>query len=285
MSKGVLVFARNNNDIDYVKQSIFFAKQIKKFLDLPVAVATDIPDYLEQNYPFYKKYIDQIIKLDYTTKYTFKNYYDGSLTSKKLEFKNDTRSLAYDITPFKETLLLDSDVIVNDNNFLHCFNQPHNFLIFKDAYDLAGFRDTSEFTYISDTSVDFYWATCVFFRKTESNKIFFDLVKHIQENYAHYNTIFQLPYSVFRNDHAFSIAIHIMNGYIKSDFAQEMPGKLYFTSDRDILIDYKNNNFKFLIEKQNHLGEYTPIKFANNTLHIMNKYSLNRFIDQDLSYE
>lgn len=279
MTKGVLVFARNNNDIDYVKQSIFFAKQVKKHLNLPVAIATDIPDYLKDNYPYYKKYIDYIIPLDFTTKFTYKTYHDGVVSKKKLEFKNDNRCLAYDISPFDETLLLDSDVIVNDKKFLFCFNQPHNFLIYDNAYDLANFRDVTEFEYISDTSVKFYWATAVFFRKTEENKIFFDLVAHIKDNYAHYNTVFQLPYNVFRNDHAFSIAIHIMSGYNKGDFARPMPGKLYYTTDKDILIDYVDNSFKFLIEKEKYFGEYTPIKFSNNTVHIMNKYSLNSFID------
>ena len=33
-TKGVLVFARNNAQIDYVKQAYFPAKQIKKFCDL-----------------------------------------------------------------------------------------------------------------------------------------------------------------------------------------------------------------------------------------------------------
>ena len=44
---------------------------------------------------------------------------------------------------------------------------------------LAQTRNYKEFDKISETGVDFYWATCVFFRKTAVNKIFFDLVKHI----------------------------------------------------------------------------------------------------------
>jgi hypothetical protein len=282
MSKGVLVFARNNSDIDYVKQALFFAKQVKKHLNLPVAIATDTPDYLESKFPFYSKYIDYVVNLEYSTSnYTYKTYSDGALESKRLEFKNNTRSLAYDITPFDETLLLDSDVIINDSKYLYCFDQPHNFLIYKNAYDLAGFRDTNEFDYISDTSVEFYWATCVFFRKSASNEIFFNLVKHVQENYAHYNSIFQMPYNVFRNDHAFSIALHIMSGYNTSDFAHPMPGKLYFISDKDIMIDFKDGSFKFLVEKEKYIGEYTPIKFSNNTVHVMNKYSLDRYINSE----
>jgi hypothetical protein len=34
-----------------------------------------------------------------------------------------------------------------------------------------------------------------------------------------------------------------------------------------------------LLEKSTHSGEYTPLKIKNATLHCMNKFSLNRCID------
>ena len=43
MTKGVLLFANNNEHIDYVKQAIFCAKRIKKFTNLSVALVTDSP--------------------------------------------------------------------------------------------------------------------------------------------------------------------------------------------------------------------------------------------------
>jgi hypothetical protein len=39
---------------------------------------------------------------------------------------------------------------------------------------------------------------------------------------------------------------------------------------------------KFLLEKENHLGEYTAISLNNIDVHIMNKLSLSRFIDGGL---
>ena len=48
---------------------------------------------------------------------------------------------------------------------------------------------TKEFKHISETSADFYWATCVFFRKTKLNKCFFELIQHIQEYYQHYKCL------------------------------------------------------------------------------------------------
>jgi len=283
MSKGVLVFARNNSQVDYVKQAYFLAKRVEKYLKLPVSLVTDNLDYIKSNYKDYKKVFDKVITTEYTTAFTLKRYNDGSLSGKQLEFKNDTRPMAYELTPYDETLLLDSDIVIADTTFLECFNQQSDFLIYKSAYDLANFRDYSEFTHISDTSVPFYWATCVFFRKTPENKIFFDLIQHIKENWQHYNSVFQLNRTVYRNDHAFSIAIHIMNGRQEGSFAGKMPGKLFYTTDKDILCDVKDESFLFLVEKEDHLGEYTPIRFKDNTVHVMNKFSLNRFIDKELA--
>ena len=285
MSKGVLVYARNNSQVDYIKQAYYLALQIKKYMNLPTSVATDSVDYLKTAFPDYETVFDNIIELEWTTNYTHKRYQDGTLSGRQLEFKNDSRTLSYDITPYEETLLLDTDYIVVNDVLLKAFEQNQDFLIYKTGYDLANFRDYSEFDYISDTSVDFYWATCVFFRKTETNKIFFDLLQHIQENWPHYNSIFQINSSVYRNDHAFSIAIHIMNGYQQGDFAGKMPGKLFYTTDRDIVVDVDNKSFLILVEKEKYLGEYTPIRFKDHNLHIMNKFSLNRMIDKELANE
>ena len=48
--------------------------------------------------------------------------------------------------------------------------------------------------------------------------MFFDLIKHIEENYIHYRNMYQFKTSVYRNDFAFSIAVHIMNGYQTGNF-------------------------------------------------------------------
>ena len=138
---------------------------------------------------------------------------------------------------------------------------------------------TPEFDKISDTSVDFYWATVVFFRKTKVNEIYFNLIKHIQENYMHYRSVYQFKSNVYRNDFAFSIAAHIMNGYQKGNFVTSLPGKHYYTIDKDVLHSIVDTEIKVLVEKSQRLGEYTLAKFNNMNLHVMNKFSLERVID------
>lgn len=280
MNRGILVFARNNSQVDYVKQAYFLALRAKEYLGLPVSIVTDAANYIE-TFPDYKNVFDKIINIPAKASANFKRYNDGTLTQKQLEFKNDDRPMAYELSPYDETLLLDTDVIIGDSKYLYCFEQENDFLIYQKAYDLAGFRDYTEFDTISDTGVTFYWATCVFFRKKKQTKIFFDLLQHIQENWHHYKTLFRIKYSTYRNDHAFSIAIHILNGYQDSDFAKPMPGTLFYTTDRDLIVALRRNQYQFLLEKENYLGEYTLCKFSG-TVHVMNKFSLSKIIDKEL---
>jgi len=293
MSKGVLVFARNNAQIDYCKQALFLAKRVKRFLNLPTTIVTDSTEYLLTVFPEATEVFDKIISIvwkeeDLTENATLSNteshfirtFYDGTLIEKKLEFKNETRTLAYNLTPYDETLLLDTDVVICNDIFKNCFGQDHDFLIYKNAYELVEIDREGIFERVSDTSVQFYWATCVFFRKTSTNKIFFDLLQHIQENWKHYDRMFQINSPYYRNDHSFSIAIHIMNGYQLGEFEKEMPGKLYFTTDKSLLWEINDTSLLMMLEKEHHRGEYTLMRIKDANVHAMNKFSLNRCIDE-----
>lgn len=276
MSQGVLLIARNNKEIDYVKQASFLANRVSKYLSLPTSLITDDSDYLIKNK--LESAFDQIISPSSTRFSSVKRYRDGLIYQNSLEFKNTDRSDAYDLSPYDETLLIDTDLIVSDNNFLNCFKQTSNLMMYSKSFELSGWRDTREFEFITDIGPKFYWATAVFFRKSKENKIFFDLVKHVQENWVHYRKIYQIVSPVFRNDFTFSIAAHIMNGYSTNDFVKEMPGTLYFTTDRDELIELNEDKFLFLLEKENQ-NERFPCKIKGKTVHVMNKYSLGRIID------
>lgn len=280
MNKGVLVIARNNNNIDYVKQAVYLAKKVKKHLDLPTSIITDNVDYL--NNSFDPTVFDHIIPVGYEAKPNTRNFYDGGLASKTDNFKNSSRSSVYDLTPYDETLLLDSDFVINNNLFLNCFDSDQDLLLYKESYDLSNNRNTKEFEFISDSGCDFYWATCVFFRKTETNKMFFELIKHVQDEWNHYRRLYQIQSQLFRNDFAFSIAVHILNGFNKGDFAGQMPGKLVYITDQDILWNTKNETMTFLVAKKDYLGEYYAVATKGMNIHVMNKFSLSRIIDQEL---
>ena len=283
VSKGAILIARNNGKLDYVKQAFFLAKRIKHYIGIPVSIITEDIDYLNDS--FDSSIFDHIIPLEYTTTTNNRMFFDGTLAYKTASFKNDIRDEVYNLSPYEETLLLDTDYIISNDLLKSCFDSKENLMMFKESYDISKTRDETEFTYISDFSVEFYWATVVFFRKTPQNETFFNLVKHIKEYWNHYRRVYQIGSALFRNDFAFSIAVHIMNGFSPGNFASQLPGKHYYTIDKDILWSLTNDEMLFLIEKKDYLGEYYAVRTKGQSIHVMNKFSLERTIDQGVHNE
>jgi len=282
-TKGVFLFAKNNGQLDYVKQAVFLAKRIKKYLNVPVSLATDSPIYLQETYG--TDDFDKVINLDYTNNSNLRYFYDGAMSKKQGGFKNANRADVYDLSPYDETLLLDTDYIISNDLLSSVFESNADFMIYKKSSDISQARNEDEFEKIDDVSIDFYWATVVFFRKSETNKTFFDLVKHIEQEWHHYRRTYQVKSHLFRNDFAFSIAIHIMNGFQPGSFAEELPGTMFYTADRDILWEMNDDKMMFLVGKENYLGEYTAVQTKGLTVHVMNKFSLTRIIDKELANE
>jgi len=276
MTNGVLLFAYNNEQIDYVAQACYLANRVQQYMNLPTTLVTDDKARVEKYYNG-NEVFDNIIEVS-STRYNKKRYHDGALSHKVLDFKNFNRDNAYNVSPYDQTLVLDTDYIISNDLLLNCFNSVNDLMVYSKSLDISGWRETDEFDLISETSIKFYWATVVFFRKTTSNKMFFNLITHIKENYEHYRNLYQLTNSVYRNDFAFSIAIHIMAGQYGSGFVKELPGKMIYSTGKDILEKVKDDELTLLVEKENRSGEYTLLKSKGINLHVMNKFSLNRNI-------
>lgn len=276
MTNGALIFAHNNTDVDYIKLANFAASRVKKFLDIPVSIVTDGKNWLLEQYPNHE--FDKIIKLE-TKDTNKKEFYDGSLSYKKLHWKNITRHQAYNLTPYDKTLVIDSDYIINSSILKFAFEKDELFQIYQKSFDLSGWRDTSYFERINPHSIPFYWATAFVFQKDPIVNAFFDLIAYIKENWSYFRMLYNMGPTIFRNDFAFSIAIHIMNGKTDGEFATPLPGTMTYVQDRDILINIKDTSMNFLVEKKDYLGEYIAAKTADIDVHVMNKMSLSRVID------
>lgn len=272
MSKGILLFAFNNSEIDYIKIAEYAATQAKKFLNAPVSLVTDSDSAAGVSEGIF----DHII-IDKPKNYTVRLFRDGEKEVSKTVWKNTHRSSAYELTPYDETLVLDVDYIVNSPMLNYCWDQPNEFLIYKDSFDLSQCRISPK--YISELGPKFYWATVFYFKKTESVKSLFSIVEHIRDNWEYYKFLYQIDSFLFRNDFAFSIAIHMLNGFTEGDFAKALPGKLYYTLDRDYFVKQKDRSFYFLV--QNETGNHIPLKMSNVDIHIMNKYSLIRTVTNE----
>lgn len=279
MTNGVVLIANNNGSVDYVKQAIYCAQRITKYLRLPVTLITDSYDYALE---ISNNTFDKIISTDYKQSTNNKIYYDGAMAHKVLQFKNHSRTVAYHHTPYDQTILMDTDYLVSSDNLNNCFTMTSDLMMYKDSYDLSDVRDTREFKYISDKGIDFYWATVVYFKKSKKNDIYFNLIDHIEENWKYYQNIYDINSNLFRNDFAFSIALHIMNGFTSNNqVSQTLPGKHYYTIDQDLLWNVKNDQLTFLVHKKQYQGQYTLISTDGTDVHVMNKFSLERIINNE----
>lgn len=273
MTQGILIFAFNSDGVDYIKLAILSAKRAKKFLNKPVSLVTDSKQYLMDTFPNDIAVFDKIIDSTDSTTQT-KRFYNGTSEFKKHVWKNSNRVDCYAVTPYDQTLVIDSDFIINSSFLSYVWDQPNEFLIYDQHNDLAMWRDTSEFEYVSEQSIPFYWATVFFFKKSKLNESFFTLIKHIKENWIYFVKLYQLNSTKFRNDIAFSIAIHMMNGFTKGDFATPIANKLSYTLDRDFLVKQTAQSMTFLVQAKNSVDSYTLVKTNNLDVHVMNKTSL-----------
>lgn len=273
MTQGAVIFAQNNGTIDYVKIATFSAKQLKHYLNVPVSLVTDSPEAVTDTEVF-----DQIIVINSNTTQT-KKFHDGTLSSKNLIWKNLSRSQIFELTPYDTTLVIDSDYVINSSVLLPAFDSNSNFQIYRTSLDLASWRNTSSFDRLNQYSIPFYWATVFVFKKDIVTQAFFNIIDNIKLNWEYYRLLYTIDSKVFRNDFAFSIAIHIMNNNTTGEFATDLPGNMTYILDRDLLVEISEDKMQFLVEKEGYYGEYTLVRTTGLDVHVMNKSSLLRVVE------
>jgi hypothetical protein len=58
-----------------------------------------------------------------------------------------------------------------------------------------------------------WWATVMVFNKCRHAELIFDTMAMIRNNWTHYRNIYKNSVATYRNDHALSIALGIVNGH------------------------------------------------------------------------
>ncbi len=265
MTKGILLFAVQGT-FDYISLAIKSAKHIRKVTDVPISIITND----DTNIP--EELFDKIIKISETSTQR-KQFYNGTEQSEFHTWNNFSRCLSYELTPYDHTLVLDVDYVINSDFLIKCFDIDKDFLIFKNGVDLAEWRDDYEFRYINQFSIPFYWATVFMFKKNTKTKHFFDIIKEIESNWDYFRLIYQITDPVYRNDFAFSIAIHIFHSSVPGNFIDVFPGKMYYSLDKDHLYKIKSNKMLFALQQDNR-PDYVPLIVSSLDVHVMNKFDL-----------
>ena len=203
MTTGALIFAFNNEHTDYIAMAAWSADRIHRHLDIPVAVITDCTDASRL------AKFDHVIQADPASGGT--RYFDDY--KETVTWYNASRSDAYSLTPWDQTLLLDADYVVCGNELKMVLAASQEFMCHRLAWDITGITDFSALNYFGQHKMPMWWATVIMFRRGNTAQYIFDSMKMIKQNWKHYKDLYHITSSHYRNDYALSIALGIVSGH------------------------------------------------------------------------
>lgn len=286
MSRGVLMYAHNNSEIDYFKIACANSLMVQTNLGVPVTLVTDEGTLGWGTKSLGEEFVNKCFEKIITVKkeHTYDNsrsYNDTSFTSKSLQFYNCNHWEAYDLSPYEETLFIDADYLIMSDALKNCWGSYDDVMINKHIFN-PGTPDAPYVRNIDDFGIKLYWATVIYFKKTDFSKFLFSIVKHIQENYIYYRELYYFSNGMFRNDYAFSIAIHMLNGFSETESVINelpIPGLLMSWDNHDIKEVNGLNDITLYCEKEEK-GKYLLTRLKKQDVHIMNKWAINRVSDK-----
>lgn len=251
MTRGVLLFCFNTIDVPYHKIADRCVRLIQQNLKLPVTVITD-----QKTHEAWQAWQDQP-----GVNFVFKDYEGGNRRNSR-DWHNLDRCHAYDLSPYDTTLLLDADYFCYTNNLLEYMNSDYEFLVHDSIHDLTN----SNFYNFNDNSViSMLWATVIVFKKTSRSRHIFDMVKYIKQHYQYFCSLYRIDFQNFRNDYAFSIALHQISGFNKKYF---IPAKLITLPDQASVLSFKDRGLVFKFQD-------TIAEIQDQDVHVLNKEIVN----------
>jgi len=186
MTTGALIFARNNEKIDYEAMALWSARNIERHLGIPTHIVTD--NAVSTN----TRHFTDV----------------GTVT-----WHNHNRMDAYRLTPWDRTLVLDADYVVASNQLQSVLEVEQDFLAHRWAYDVTGCNTFEGLNYFGNNNMPMWWATVMVFNKSRHAELIFDCMAMVRNNWTHYRNLFKNTNATYRNDHALSIALGIVNGH------------------------------------------------------------------------
>jgi len=186
MTTGAVIFARNNEQIDYEAMARWSAKNIERHLGIPTHIVTDTAP--NEN----TRYFTDV----------------GNVT-----WHNHNRVDAYRLSPWDRTLVLDADYVVASDQLQSVLEADQDFLAHRWAYDVTGCNTFEGLNWFGNNRMPMWWATVMMFRRSRHTELIFNAMQMIKDNWAHYRNLYKNTNATYRNDHALSIALGIVNGH------------------------------------------------------------------------
>lgn len=266
MTQGVLIFAFNNEQTDYLAMAEWSAGNVRRHLNLPVSIVT--------NTEYTGTAFDHVIQANAESGGTrYFEDYDTTVT-----WHNAGRVDAYALTPYDQTIVLDADYVVASNNLKRLLNANQDFLCHRLAFDLAGQTDMRGLNTFGNYDMPMWWATVMMFRKSNTAQYIFDSMQMVRDNWQHYRDLYNIDRATYRNDFALSIALGIVSGHTMK--VDEIPWALASVMP--------NTQLMRCIDTDSYIIKYTDsdqklkhMSFEGLDFHAMGKKHLGDIVETD----
>jgi alpha-N-acetylglucosamine transferase len=174
LDKGIVILAQNSES-NYIEQAVALAMSVQKYNDIPVSLITN-----DEVTDGYKKYFDQIIPIAW-----------GDMADGK-EWKVENRWKIFHQTPYKETIVMDTDMLVL-NNIDHLWDFYSNYDLFFTSNPITYRNEqiTSNFyrkIFVENELPNIYCAL-YYFKKNEFAHNFFAYLEMVVKEFERFQKI------------------------------------------------------------------------------------------------
>ena len=265
MTTGALIFAFNNEHTDYVRMAAWSAANIRRHLDIPVAVVTNTPEQASS----YSS-IDQVIAAPSASGGTrwFEDY------AATVTWHNASRIDAYHLSPWDRTLVLDADYVVAGPQLQQLTCSQQDFVCHRWAMDMTTGQTPTELNSFGRYRMPMYWATVMMFGRNNTAQYVFDSMAMIRNNWQHYRDLYHIDQSTYRNDFALSIALGIVSGHTNT--VDTVPWPLVSVMPDHQLLQIDQDHFNVIY--RNSKNQQCCVSWSGFDFHAMGKQHLEKII-------
>lgn len=208
--KGVLLFAFNNERVNYYKLARLCAARVEKFWGLPVCVVSDEPQP-KRGWPKNVKFWRHIDRPERINSKAYPDY------GAALSFWNANRHNALELTPFQQTILLDTDMVISSTSIPDAWC-GQGVALSKTAHAVDGHEMWNDVRHVGRQRIPMYWATVVCFDRSPVAQEFFKNWTQAVQFYTVYAALFGFEPGPMRNDFAVTVALERMKGGTQNGF-------------------------------------------------------------------
>ena len=282
-SKGVCIFAYNNNQLDYTQFAHIAAGYVKRNMkNNKTCLITDegtygwLKDSVDPD--FHNECFDTVVVHDVQFNNNPRKHFDSPWTEFSAQFSNSNKDDILNLSPFDKTLLIDSDYMIQNNFYDYIFDTDIPIAMHKTAKYLEHQPPYINEQQLNEAGIHHWWSTVVYFDKSDESQAFFNMWEHVKDNWDYYHLLYQFPPGLFRTDFCVSIASHLLNGFNDGDFVHDFMGVDLFNLDqKDDVVEIQNlNEWVCLAHDRKEPWKNILTKPSNTNLHVMNKRALSR---------